>query len=214
MDNGEPAPKTFAAPQPQLFALIIDGILGGSLPWGLVITGVLIAVVLELLGVSSLPFAVGMYLPLSFLDARSSSAARSAGWPTDWRGKPASEAEAETSPGVLLVERLHRRRHAHRTGDRVPGVHARDARRARPDPVPRRRVQRAGFRLTRRSSPLATFAAIAAILFRIASRKEAKTEPRKEVGCQRRLVRRRGRCICGNSERAPAIRACSASPGV
>ena len=49
MDNGEPAPKAFAAPQPQLLRLIIEGVLGGSLEWGLVVTGVLIAVAVELM---------------------------------------------------------------------------------------------------------------------------------------------------------------------
>jgi uncharacterized oligopeptide transporter (OPT) family protein len=44
---------------------IIKGILGGSLPWGLVLLGVMIAVTLELSGIPSLAFAVGMYLPLS-----------------------------------------------------------------------------------------------------------------------------------------------------
>jgi uncharacterized oligopeptide transporter (OPT) family protein len=101
MDNGQDAPKPFSAPQPQLFTLIIQGILGGKLEWSLVITGVLIAVALELAGVSALPFAVGMYLPLS-----SSTPIFVGGairWVTDrMRGVSASEAETETSPGVLL----------------------------------------------------------------------------------------------------------------
>src|SRR5262249_55605480 len=59
MDNGEDAPKGFSAPQPQLFASIIEGILGGQLEWGLVIIGVLIALAVEFAGVSALPFAVG-----------------------------------------------------------------------------------------------------------------------------------------------------------
>src|SRR5205807_627073 len=37
MDNGQEAPKQFSAPQPQLFALITQGILGGELEWGMVI---------------------------------------------------------------------------------------------------------------------------------------------------------------------------------
>ncbi len=54
----------FTAPKAQLMAKIIDGILNRKLPWGLVLLGVLIAVTLELSGVPSLPFAVGVYLPL------------------------------------------------------------------------------------------------------------------------------------------------------
>jgi putative OPT family oligopeptide transporter len=101
MDNCEAKPEAFQAAQPQLFATIAQGILGGTLEWGLVVLGALVAVVLELAGVSALPFAVGMYLPLS------TSAPIFIGgvlrWLTDRiRGKSASEAEAETSPGVLL----------------------------------------------------------------------------------------------------------------
>ncbi|XZE34811.1 OPT family oligopeptide transporter [Pirellulaceae bacterium SH501] len=54
----------FEAPKTVLMQLIIDGILDQRLPWGLVLIGVLIAVTLELSGVPSLPFAVGVYLPL------------------------------------------------------------------------------------------------------------------------------------------------------
>ena len=44
---------------------IIKGILNRQLPWGLVLLGVMIAVVLEMSGIPSLAFAVGVYLPLS-----------------------------------------------------------------------------------------------------------------------------------------------------
>jgi putative OPT family oligopeptide transporter len=54
-----------AAPQATLMATVIDGVLTQSLPWALVLVGVAIAVVVELLGVPSLPFAVGLYLPLA-----------------------------------------------------------------------------------------------------------------------------------------------------
>jgi putative OPT family oligopeptide transporter len=55
----------FDAPKATLMSYIIKGILDGKLPWGLVLIGVMIAVVLELCGVQSLAFAVGVYLPLS-----------------------------------------------------------------------------------------------------------------------------------------------------
>ena len=101
MDNGEEAPKGFSAPQPELFASLVKGILGGELQWGLVAIGVLIAISLELAGVPALPFAVGMYIPLS------STAPIFVGGLLRWladriRGKAASETETETSPGVLL----------------------------------------------------------------------------------------------------------------
>ena len=44
---------------------IIKGILGGKLPWALVLLGAMIAIVLEMSGIPSLAFAVGVYLPLS-----------------------------------------------------------------------------------------------------------------------------------------------------
>ncbi len=99
--RGDEAGEKFKAPQPQLFALIIKGILGGSLEWGLVVTGALIAVVMELMGISALPVAVGMYLGLS--TATPIFVGGLIRWLTDrWRGVSASEAETETSPGVLL----------------------------------------------------------------------------------------------------------------
>jgi uncharacterized oligopeptide transporter (OPT) family protein len=63
-DDGTAVTNKLDAPKTRLMALIIDGILNGKLPWELVILGALIAIVLELAGVSSLPFAVGVYLPL------------------------------------------------------------------------------------------------------------------------------------------------------
>ena len=53
------------APQATLMKLVIDGVLDQNLPWGLVAIGGAIAVVAELLKVPSLPFAVGVYLPVS-----------------------------------------------------------------------------------------------------------------------------------------------------
>ncbi len=53
------------APQATLMKTVIEGVLQADLPWGLVMTGAAIAGVAELLGTPSLPFAVGIYLPLS-----------------------------------------------------------------------------------------------------------------------------------------------------
>jgi putative OPT family oligopeptide transporter len=55
------------APQAMLMRLVIDGVLARSLPWALVAVGAGIAVVIELLRIPSLPFAVGVYLPVSTL---------------------------------------------------------------------------------------------------------------------------------------------------
>lgn len=53
------------APQATLMKTVISGVLGGDLPWGLVLVGGVFALVAELIGIPSLPFAVGIYLPLS-----------------------------------------------------------------------------------------------------------------------------------------------------
>lgn len=53
------------APQATLMKLVIEGVLQSSLPWVFVGIGVLIAIVVELLRIPSLPFAVGVYLPVT-----------------------------------------------------------------------------------------------------------------------------------------------------
>ncbi len=55
----------FTAPKATLMSYIIKGILSRKLPWGLVLLGVMISIVLELSWIPSLAFAVGVYLPLS-----------------------------------------------------------------------------------------------------------------------------------------------------
>ena len=99
--------QKFTAPKATLVSYIIKGILGSELPWGLVLLGVFIAIVLELSGVSALAFAVGVYLPIS------TSAAVFVGGMVRW-----------------LVDRYTRRKHAGRLtedelvaeGDKSNGV--------------------------------------------------------------------------------------------
>jgi putative OPT family oligopeptide transporter len=55
----------FDAPKATLMSYIIKGILTHKLPWALVLLGVMIAIVLEMSGIPSLAFAVGVYLPLA-----------------------------------------------------------------------------------------------------------------------------------------------------
>lgn len=98
-DLGNPIGAKFEAPKARLMALIIDGIMNQKLPWGLVLIGALIAIVLELSGVPALPFAVGVYLPIQvstpiFLGGMLR-------WTVDRVRKPSAE-EAESSAGVLL----------------------------------------------------------------------------------------------------------------
>lgn len=56
--------KELAAPQATLMSLVVKGVIDGSLPWALVGIGAFVAVLAELLGISVLAFAVGMYLPI------------------------------------------------------------------------------------------------------------------------------------------------------
>jgi putative OPT family oligopeptide transporter len=110
LPNGDDVPK-FDAPKATLMSYIIKGILGSKLPWGLVLLGVMIAIVLELSGIPSLAFAVGVYLPLS-----SSSPILVGGavrWAVDkWIAKKHADkdlteaqlvAEGDKSPGVLMA---------------------------------------------------------------------------------------------------------------
>ncbi|HEX7333001.1 MAG TPA: oligopeptide transporter, OPT family [Pyrinomonadaceae bacterium] len=101
----------YDAPKATLMSYIIKGILNQQLPWGLVLLGVMIAIVLEMAGIPSLAFAVGVYLPLS-----SSSPIFIGGmirWLVDkylrfkFRNRELSEeefvAETDKSAGVLMA---------------------------------------------------------------------------------------------------------------
>lgn len=52
------------APQAMMMKMVIEGVMGGNLPWALVLTGVFIAVAVEILGLPVLPVAIGIYLPI------------------------------------------------------------------------------------------------------------------------------------------------------
>ena len=96
--DGNPI-KKFDPPQPRLFATLIDGIMTQKLPWGLVILGAVLAIVMQLAGVSALAFAVGVYLPLSTtLPIFVGGALRGI---VD-RARNLTPGEAETSPGTLM----------------------------------------------------------------------------------------------------------------
>ncbi len=103
--------QKFDAPKATLMSYIIKGILNQQLPWGLVLLGVMIAITLELAGIPSLAFAVGVYLPIS------SSSPIFIGGMVRWlvdrylrrkhAGRKMTEeellAEGDKSPGVLLA---------------------------------------------------------------------------------------------------------------
>ena len=83
-------------------ALVVDGILTQKLPWGLILIGAFLSVAFELLGVPSLPVAVGVYLPIS------TSCTMFMGGVVRWlveRKMTAAErasSSADSGPGVLF----------------------------------------------------------------------------------------------------------------
>ncbi|MEP6692885.1 MAG: oligopeptide transporter, OPT family, partial [Gemmatimonadaceae bacterium] len=92
------------SPKAQIMRLVVDGILTQKLSWGLILIGAFLAISLEILGLPSLPIAVGVYLPIS------TSATMFIGgairWLAEKRSPPRSEAEADSGPGVLLSSGL------------------------------------------------------------------------------------------------------------
>lgn len=56
--------EELAAPQATLMKMIIEGVTEGTLPWGLVLIGIFIAITVEIIGIPVLPFAIGVYLPV------------------------------------------------------------------------------------------------------------------------------------------------------
>ncbi|HWC72753.1 MAG TPA: oligopeptide transporter, OPT family [Gemmatimonadales bacterium] len=98
--------KRLDSPKATLMALITDGILTHRLPWALVLIGVFLTIAIELMGVQSLPVAVGVYLPLT------TSAGMFAGGVVRWlverrvRSANRSLAEIESGPGVLFASGL------------------------------------------------------------------------------------------------------------
>jgi putative OPT family oligopeptide transporter len=95
------------APQARLMATVINGILTRKLPWGLVLLGVSIVIAVELLGIRSLPFAVGAYLPIgTTLPIFAGGVVR---WLVDLMAKRRGEgadAESDISPGSLFASGL------------------------------------------------------------------------------------------------------------
>jgi putative OPT family oligopeptide transporter len=96
------------APQARLMATVINGILSRKLPWGLVLLGVSLVIAVELLGIRSLTFAVGAYLPIATtLPIFVGGVVR---WLADQymkkTGGDLSETESEISSGSLFASGL------------------------------------------------------------------------------------------------------------
>ncbi len=103
--------RKFDAPKATLMSYIIKGVLDRELPWGLVLLGVMIAICLEMASIPALPFAVGVYLPLSSTSPIFIGGAIR--WIVDRRqrkklahhnySEERLQAEADRSSGVLLA---------------------------------------------------------------------------------------------------------------
>jgi putative OPT family oligopeptide transporter len=107
-DDGSEVKMKFPAPKTQVMGIIINGVLKQRLNWGLVLVGAMLAIGIELCGVSSLAFAVGVYIPMQYTSPIFLGGVIR--YLVDrWSARPAEQgdearqiAEAETGPGVLL----------------------------------------------------------------------------------------------------------------
>jgi putative OPT family oligopeptide transporter len=106
----------FSAPKTQVMGIIINGLLGKNLNWALILIGACLAVALELCGISSLAFAVGVYIPMQYstpiflggltrwgVDSWLAHSRATAGGAKD---EVDAIAESESSPGTLLSSGL------------------------------------------------------------------------------------------------------------
>ncbi len=91
------------APQATLMKTIVEGVLAGALPWGLVASGAGLAVSAWLTGISPLAFAIGVYLPLATMAAIYAGGVVRA---IADRGKPAAGTKASSDPGILAASGL------------------------------------------------------------------------------------------------------------
>lgn len=92
-----------SAPQATLMRMITEGVMEGNLPWALVFIGVFIAIAVEILGISVLPVAIGLYLPLEL------SSTIMIGGLIRWfveRRSNAKDRDSEANSGVLFCSGL------------------------------------------------------------------------------------------------------------
>lgn len=92
------------APQAQVMALLVEGLLNHRMRWRLLLMGAFVALVIELCGIRSLPFAVGMYLPLSATAAILAGAL--IGHFAGIESAGGSEEKREVQPGILYSSGL------------------------------------------------------------------------------------------------------------
>jgi putative OPT family oligopeptide transporter len=91
------------APQAKLMATLAEGVMHGQLPWGLLGLGAVLATIAELAGIASLPFAIGLYLPIT-----TSASLIFGGLIAQWRRTPAREDDSATlfASGLIAGDAL------------------------------------------------------------------------------------------------------------
>jgi putative OPT family oligopeptide transporter len=95
--------KELPAPQATLMKTIIEGVLAGKLPWGLVLSGAGISLSATLCGVSGLAFSIGVYLPLASMAPIYVGGCLSA-LVARWGGKdPNGDPSSDSNPGILAA---------------------------------------------------------------------------------------------------------------
>ena len=95
--------RDIPAPQATLMKTIIEGVLAGALPWGLVLSGAGLAIAAFLCSVSPLAFAIGVYLPLATMAAIFVGGCVRA---IAERGATAGEKKEDADPGILAASGL------------------------------------------------------------------------------------------------------------
>ena len=98
--------KDFGAPQAGLMKLIIEGIMDGNLPWNLVFMGVMTSIIFEILGVASLPVAIGLYLPIHLSTPIMLGGLIKGGFDMLTKNKDKDKKEAVNQTGILYASGL------------------------------------------------------------------------------------------------------------
>jgi putative OPT family oligopeptide transporter len=108
-DDGSEVKMKFAAPKTQVIGIIINGVLQQKLNWGLILIGAMLSIGLELCGVGSLAFAVGVYIPMQYTTPiflggliRYAVERLTTKPVAATQDEATAIAESETGPGVLL----------------------------------------------------------------------------------------------------------------
>jgi uncharacterized oligopeptide transporter (OPT) family protein len=91
------------APQAKLMATLAEGVMHGQLPWPLLGLGAVLATIAELAGIASLPFAIGLYLPIT-----TTASLIFGGLIAQWRQQPPREDDPATlfASGLIAGDAL------------------------------------------------------------------------------------------------------------